>query len=332
MLALCLILPLAFGAPYEDLKQRFRLDLPDGWRWTPQPGDTQGEWFRKEDTGAIGNFGVRVVKLTAGIGLSEFAAQTESAVRGEPGYRKLAEAPSMLGTHSTIKREYVMYVAGSDSMQRRAEEQFMVNGEYGFWLHFETLAEGFDLFQRDVDHLFASFVPIAGGQRAKVAGKKAETIIGHWIKVGDSLNFDLRLDGTFILGDETGTYMIDSDELTIIIPGKVVEKFHYAFLSDQLVIAGPHLEEPIRYRRVPGPRAILFGTWQPRMRGGTLRLSSGGAFVFGDKTGAFKLSGDLLTLKRRDGAELTYVYLLDGDLLKLSGGDLVEEALFDRVK
>lgn len=332
MLALWLILPLALAAPYEDLKQRFRLDLPEGWRWTPQPGDTQGEWFRKDDTGAIGNFGVRIVKLTQGMRLSDFAAQTESAVHGEPGYRKLSETPSMLGTHPTIKREYVMFVAGSETMQRRAEEQFLVNGSYGFWLHFETLAEGFDLFQRDVDHLFATFIPIAGGQRAKIAGKKAQTLIGHWLKVDDSLEFDLRLDGTLRLGDQNGTYVVDNDELTITIPGKVMEKFHYAFLSGELVIAGPHLDEPIRYRRVAAPRTILFGTWQPRSKGASLRLSSGGAFVFGDKTGAFKLSDDLLTLKRKDGAELTYVFLLDGDLLKLSGGDLSDEVLFDRVK
>lgn len=332
MLALCLILPLALAAPYEDLKQRFRLELPDGWRWTPQPGDTQGEWFRKDDTGAIGNFGVRVVKLTQGMSLSDFASQTESAVRGEPGYRKLSEAPSMLGTHPTIKREYVMFVSGSDTMQRRAEEQFLVNGTYGFWLHFETLAEGFDLFQRDVDHLFASFVPIEGGQRAKVAGKKAESLIGHWTKEYDTLKFDLRLDGTFTLGEESGTYMVDNDELIVIIPNKAVEKFHYAFVNDVMIIAGPHLDEPIRYRRVPGPRAILYGIWQPRIKGAALRLTSGGAFVFGERTGAYKLANDFLTLKRKDGAELTYVYLLDGDLLKLSGGDLSEEVLFDRVK
>jgi len=332
MLALLLIAPLLVSAPYEDLKRRFRLDLPDGWRWTPQPGDTLGEWFRKEDTGAIGNFGVRVVKLTGTMTLQDFAAQTENAMKSEPGYRKLLEQASMLGTHPTIKREYVMDVSGSDAVQRRAQEQFLVNGEYGFWLHFETLAEGFDLFQRDVDHLLAGFVPISGGQRAKVAGKKAEKIIGRWNKVEDNLRFDLRLDGTFTLGDQTGTYVIDEDELTITIPGKVVEKFHYAFLNNELVIAGPHLDEPIHYRRVAGPAAPLFGTWRPRGRKGDLRLTSGGAFIYGTTSGNYHLNADLLTMKRKDGVELTYVFLLDGDLFKLSGGDLSDEVVFDRVK
>jgi hypothetical protein len=317
--------------PYDDLKQRFRIDLPDGWRWTPQPGDTLGEWFRKDDTGAIGNFGVRVVKLAAGMSLRDFVAQTEASIKGEPGYRKLAEQPSMLGTHSTIKREYVMFVAGSERTQRHAEEQFLVNGEYGFWLHFETVAEGFDLFQHDIDHLFASFVPIAGGQRAKVAGKKAEHLIGHWLKVGDTLHFDLHLDGTFALGDETGTYIADNDYLIVTIPGKVVEKFHYAFIQEELVIAGPHLEEPIHYRRVAGPHAVLTGLWQPRGgKAAPLRLSAGGSFVFGARTGVYAVKGDLLVLKSKDGDELTYVMLLDGDLLKLSGADFVDQVLFDR--
>ncbi len=330
---LCCLLPaVGNAAPYEDVKQRFRLDLPEGWSWTPQPGDTFGEWFRKNDTGAIGNFGVRVIKLKTSQTLLGFAKQTEEGIRNEPGYRQLGEVPSMIGMHQSIKRDYVMFVAGSDRIQRRVQEQFFINGDYGYWLHFETLAEGFDLFQRDLDHMLASFVAIAGGQRAHTAGGKAERAMGHWKKTDDNLFFDLRLDGSFSLGDNTGTFVIDNSHLVLTIPGKAQEAFNYSFIANEMIVSGPYLEEPIHYMRVPGPKAVLSGFWRAHQGTETLRLSPGGSFIFGEHTGGYQVKGDLIVLKRKDGAELTYVFLLDGDLLKLSGGDLVEEALFDRVK
>jgi hypothetical protein len=61
-----------------------------------------------------------------------------------------------------------------------------------------------------------------------------------------------------------------------------------------------------------------------------LKLSPGGQFVFGATTGNYRQKGELLVVKRSDGSEMIYSVWLEPDLLKLSGGDLSGETIFDR--
>ena len=273
-----------------------------------------GEWFRKDDTGAIGNFGVRLIKVKSGTSLQSFAAQAEDGVRKEPGYRRLSEQPSMIGMHASIKRDYVMFVAGSEKVQRRVEEQFFLNGDYGYWLHFETLAEGFDLFQHDLDHLLASFVAIAGGQSRTAGGQsRARRRPLEESRRRFVFRFAFGRPAPFFAfpGDATGTLrVIDNNHLVLTIPGKAVETFSYAVSSATSSSSrGLTLEEPIHYARVALPPAILSGAWRARGHSEMLRLSPGGSFVFGDHTGTYKQKGDLLVAQaQRRRRELTYVF------------------------
>ncbi|MCC6808266.1 MAG: hypothetical protein IT381_12660 [Deltaproteobacteria bacterium] len=321
--------------PYEDIKSRFRIELPEGWKWNPQPGDTLGTWFRKQDTGALGNFAVRVVKLDRTTTLDNLLKEAEGAISDEPGYRRLSDKQVTVASRATTKREYTMFVAGSDRTQRRVEDYFLQNGDHAFWLHFETLAEGFDLFREDVDQMVASFVPIAGGQKAALVGESAMKLIGRWQKIGDAeLVMELKEDGTYVLGAATGSYTVEKNALILRISGQGEERFNYSLNKDELTVAGPNLDVPIHYRKIGIKRtAKLAGTWKPRSaKVSSLRLSPGGQFVFGEVTGNYKQKGDLLVMRRVDGAEVIYSLWLEVDLMKLSGGDMAGETIFDREK
>jgi hypothetical protein len=333
LFVLLLSAPLVADAKvHEDIKSRFRVDLPDGWKWNPQPGDTAGTWFRKADTTVLGNFGVRVVKLDRSMTLGSLLKEAEGAIDDEPGYRKLGEKTVTVAGRETTRREYIMNVAGSDRTQRRVEDYFLQNGDHAFWLHFETLAEGFDLFREDLDFMLASFVPIAGGQKVALMGAAGAPLIGRWQKIGDAeLIMELKSDGTYTLGGASGTYTIEKNALILRVAGQGEERFLTSLSGDELTVAGPNLDVPIRYRKVLQKKAAkLAGTWKPRGSLPVLKLSPGGQFVFGATTGNYRQKGELLVVKRSDGSEMIYSVWLEPDLLKLSGGDLSGETIFDR--
>ncbi len=325
---------LLLATPYEDTKSRFRLDLGDGWKWTPQPGDTQGAWFRKVDTGAIGNFGVRLFKLDKGTTLERIQKDAEYALVDEPGYRRLSENKLTVSGRDAVRREYTMFVAGNARTQRRVDDYFFLNGDFVYWLHFETLAEAFDLFQDDLKHMLESFVPIAGGQSASVVGASAMKIVGRWKKVDDELVMDLRADGSYVLGPASGTYSVERNALILRIPGQGEERFNYSLRGDVLTVSGVSLDVPIRYRRIEErAKGALTGRWRARnAKLGELRLSPGGQYTFGSASGNYSSRPDLLVMRRSDGTEILYTYVLDDDVLKLWGGDLSGETVFDRAK
>lgn len=318
---------------HEDIKSRFRLDLPDGWQWSPQPGDTLGTWFKKRESIAIGNFGVRVVKLDHKNTLDALLKEAEGAIDDEPGYKKLGEKQVTIGGRPATQREYTMFVAGNDRTQRRVIDHFLQNGDTAFWLHFEALAEGFDLFTDDLQHLLDTFVPIAGGQKVGVVGESALLLVGRWQKIGDAeLVMDLKADGTYTLGGAAGTYTVEKNALILRV-NDGEERFLYTLNKDELTVAGANLDVPIKYRKIEKSRAAkLPGLWKPRdPKVSGLKLSPGGQYVFGAVSGNYKQKGDLLVMRRSDGAEVIYSLWLEPDLLKLSGGDLSGEVIFDRV-
>lgn len=323
----------ASAKPYEDTKSRFRLDMPEDWKWAPQPGDTSGTWFRRTNGLAVGNFSVRVIKLDRSTTLETVKGEAERAIVAEPGYRRLAEEALVVGGRPATRREYTMFVAGSDRTQRRVDDYFLQNGDHAFWLHFESLAEGFDLYRDDVSHFLASFVPIAGGQSTGVMGGVALELLGRWTKVGDgALVLDLRSDQQFTLGPTQGSFTVERETLTLKTEDGE-ERFRFILKKDELTLAGPHLDVPIKYNRINRKlQGGLAGAWSPRkgVALGALSLSPGGQFKLGNITGNYRVRSDLLVLRDSSGNETIYTFVVDGNVLKLSGGDIASEAKFDR--
>lgn len=312
--------------PFEDTMHRFRLELPEGWSWTPQPGDTNGAWFKKTDTGAIARMGVRVLVDTS---LDQALAAATRMVHREPGYRLISEGRPAEYKGAT-KRELVYFVGATDKVQKRIEQLFLTNGRVTYWLHFEALAEGYDLFTKDRDAIYRSFTPIAGGQRVQIAGDKAKKLLGLWRREDDGFMLDFNADGSYVLGALSGQFLVDANEITFLRMGGS-ERFFYSFIGEQLVLSANE-GASVRYRRVPKRvDKPLYGRWRAKEKDArVILMSPGGSFEFGDAKGTYRAADDLLTFRRVDGAEVTYVYLLDEDTLKLSGGDLKGEVIFLR--
>lgn len=192
------------AVPFEDTAHRFRVELPDGWTWTPQPGDTTGAWFKKVDTGAIGRMGIRVLADTS---VEQAQNAATRMVFREPGYRLISESRVMLPAGG-LKRELVYFVGASDKVSKRIEQIFVANGRVTYWLHFEALAEGFDLFAKDREAFYRTFTPIAGGQRILVAGEKAKKLIGRWQRQDDGFILEFKGDGNYILGALAGQFLV----------------------------------------------------------------------------------------------------------------------------
>lgn len=173
------------GTLFEDIHQRFYLDLPANWQYTPPPGDDLGVYFRKEEDQSIAQLGIRIFPFQQPLGLDDLVQVAAKAAESQPNYRLLEAAKLMVAHHETMKRRYVVAVTsskpdpqkpweGKTNKTKMVQEYILLDDKVGYVLHAEALVEDFDGFEKDFDHIVKSFsLGAVDKKRSKKHAKKS---------------------------------------------------------------------------------------------------------------------------------------------------------------
>jgi len=250
---LWLSLGLLLAAPtaFEDTQQRFVIDLPAGWRFSPMPGDTAGAVFTAAVDGLGAVASVRVFALDQPVALAGAARDSLVIVSREPNFRLLTEEPCTLGGLAGVRRRYVHAVGDGSPRMKMVEDRLATYRQTIYLVRVEALAEAFAPFEADAVTLFASFRPRGVVPEPDSPGLIASPIIGRWALDGDATTiFELRSDGTFSLAGASGEFRLDGATLVTKAQGDGEEAFAFVVQGDRLTLSSPALGEPLGYTRV----------------------------------------------------------------------------------
>ena len=264
MLAL-LLAAVTVTTPFEDVQKRFHVDLPPGWNFAPQPGDTAGAFFRRDVEGMQGNAAVRVIIFPNPITVEAFVGSVAAATDHDPGFRLLANEPVIVAGLPGVRRRYVVAINGDVKWPKMVEQRFLVAGGLGYIIHVETVADAFGVFEEDFGKLFASFRPgplTAGEEAAQVEPRIqalrqskgvggrvpiAKAIVGRWSGGGHNMQFGAS--GIVTFDAFHGTYRFDEGTLVLQV-GDQQLIFEYSMTGATLRLAGGLLGDGQDFRRV----------------------------------------------------------------------------------
>lgn len=204
------------ATPYTDIQHRFSLDLPPGWEFAPQPGDTGGAFFHKNVDGLLANATVRVLNFGQPVTLQDFAARIAAASDQEAGYRLLLSQNTTVGGGPALKRRFVVAISVERKLYKIVEQRILLRDNVGFVVHCETIADMFPTFEADFAKFFAGFVP-GGGELAPIPTRHkrvrvdTRALVGTWEGAGHSLQ--LTPSGSVVLDGIQGTYHVDNGVL-----------------------------------------------------------------------------------------------------------------------
>jgi len=209
-----LLLSLALGVPFEDVEHRFHLDLPSTWSFTPQPGDSFGATFHRDQDGIFANATVRVMPFDLAVPLDVLVNRIAAASDAEPGFRLIERKASTVAGYPSVHRRYLALVNGDPRLPKLVDQQILMVGRTGFVVHGEALAAAFPTFERDILHMSATFVPGAGRAQGQDAARRPltpEDLLGRWHTKGHTLV--LSAGGAITLDGEHGRYRLEDGTL-----------------------------------------------------------------------------------------------------------------------
>mgnify|MGYP000907644605 CR=1 FL=1 len=343
-LALGLASSTAHAKPYVDTKKRFSVDLPQGWKLHPLPGDTSGMTFRRDEAGVFALLRVSVRPVVGGETPIDVMKAYVRSFEEEIGYTPGSELPSTVGLIPSLHRSFTVLASGDKRTVRAIEVHAVVAFGHVHVLHFETLDREKRRFARDLDHLVGNYRPEAG--RALYA-----PLVGVWRNDAGGHDLVLAETGGFVLGPLEGQFVVDGGRLTMIVQdGK--EQYRYEQKDRALILSSKNLEQDLVYSRSGSPlfardkgeeqaptrltRDELVGRWRaldvPSTEPLVLVLARSGAVQFGPLAGQWSYARGLLTVESTHGREVTYTVSKDakGTRLTLGGGDLEKEIRFER--
>jgi hypothetical protein len=330
--------------PYVDTKQRFSLELPNGWKLHPLPGDTSGMTFRRDEAGVFAILRVVVRPVKAGETPFDVLKGYCASFEDEIGYTPGTELPSTVGLIPSLHRSFTVLASGDKKTVRALDIHAVIAFGHVHILHFETLEREKKRFARDLDALVGNYRPEAGR-------KLYAPLVGVWKNDDGGPDLILAETGGFVLGPLDGAFVVDGGRLTLVVPdGR--EQYSYQQKERALVLSSPNLEADLRYTRSGsahfGPakggddsptrltREELIGRWRaldvPSTDPLVLVLARSGAVQFGPLSGQWRFARGLLTIESTQGRAITYTVSKDarGRRLTLGGGDLEREILLER--
>jgi hypothetical protein len=332
----------ASAKPYVDTKKRFQLEPAAGWELAPIPGDTTGMNFKKKVDGVPGLFHVAVEALAPGQTPKQTLEKKEAPFKNEIGFNPGTDIPVDIGGFAGTRRSLSVFASG-DRKTVRAVELYVVHA-FGFAhvLHFETLEKQRGSFTRDIDRMLASYQPLVGKDIAA-------PLAGLWINTGGGPDLTLEESSEFHMGPLNGGWQSDGGKIVLKI-AQGAETYRYVLNGDTLTLSSPNLGEDLVFRRSttkraakeapkvrpPGPltREELIGSWRVIDQAATeplkLQLAPSGTVAFGPLSGSWRFSTGRLTITSTAGATITYAASMTDGKLVLSGGDLDQDATFER--
>ncbi len=249
---LSLVLALSLGVQYEDIHQRFTVDLPDQWQLAPMPGDTGGVTFRRTREQALAIVSIRVTEVKK-ISLDAYAKSIVAQTEKQKSYRRLAAGIDKLAGVSAYRHRYALDIDEEGKMKKTAEDRMVVINGIGYVIHAESLEQTFDSFAMDFTHFIDTFRPAGqqGPSQAQQTNAARLVLVGIW-RMEDDRNTVLQLNpnGTMAMAGLTGMYRIEGTKLLMQIAGGQSETFTWSLTDDTLTLTAPQLgSDPIRYKK-----------------------------------------------------------------------------------
>jgi hypothetical protein len=221
-----------------------------------------------------------------------------------------------------------------DQGGRRVRAYFFESGGRYYHLRFEVAPALVRTVEPQWQAILDSFAPgtgpapRAGGSGGAVAALPPG-LVGTW-RGKSGVTLVLKPERTFSMGGLKGRFSVEDATLTLVVPGRAPLRFEWALDGEALRLSAANLAEPAVYTRSSPDEGTLAGKW--RAGDTTLELSRSGRFNMGPLAGGWESSEDRLMLRGERGEDVTYRYSLEGGTLTLSGGDLEEPLVMQRVR
>jgi len=249
MLALVIVTALQ-GIAYEDIHQRFTIDLPDQWQLAPMPGDTGGVTFRRTREAALALCTVVISELKK-MTLDVYVKKWTDSVSQLQGYKAIESQPDKVAGSPAYRVKYSLPVDKEGKLRKTVEDRIALINGVGYMIHTESLDQSYDSFKTDFQHFVDTFKPAGADpqqQQQQTVGNLA--VVGIW-RMADDKNTVLTLNpnGTMTMAGYTGLYRIDGPRLVMQLTGGTQEIFTWNVVGDTLTLVSPQLGEAIKYNR-----------------------------------------------------------------------------------
>jgi hypothetical protein len=244
------VVSLLQGLAYEDIHQRFTIDLPNEWQLAPMPGDTGGVTFRRVRESALALCTVRISELKK-MTLDVYVKRWIEGISQLPGYKAIESQPDKVAGAPAQRVKYSLSVDKEGKLRKTVEDRITLIGGVGYMIHTESLDQSYDSFNADFAHFIETFKP--AGQDAKQANQQTVgnlAVVGIW-RMQDDKNTVLTLNpnGTMTMAAYTGLYRLDGPRLVMQLTGGTQEIFTWNVVGDTLTLVSPQLGEAIKYNR-----------------------------------------------------------------------------------
>ncbi|MEM6533639.1 MAG: hypothetical protein AAF654_13520 [Myxococcota bacterium] len=247
LIAACLLAP---GGPFEDSRNGFRVELPDGWKHAKESSTPERTVFRKEmsgrrNRGVEGTLTVIQERLPSAIGLTGAYSQRLDAVRRKREFTMVEEAPERLLGVRARRLRYT--VRNLDGTKVTTLEIIAYRAGRLFSLRFECPADKYEaLIEPDLADFRSGFSAIEPKKPRPGGGSP---LVGRWQAVSSpSSIIELSVDGSLKFGGAVGRYAISADTLTTLLDDGGYETYEWQLNNDTLVLLQPN-RQPMKFKR-----------------------------------------------------------------------------------
>lgn len=233
--------------PFEDTQKRFALDLPQDWKFAPQPGEVNGASFQRSMQDVRARLSVKVLGVGNSTTVKTFIHQVSGGIVDDPEVAILREEHARIAGLSAIKRRYTRAALGGKRVAM-VENYYAVHLGNGYLIHLEAPADRFAAFGADFQKLLAG-LRFSGIDPAS-AHPHPPVLLGKWLMKGTrGTVLELKIDGTFSLDDTPGVWRVNGDSMLVRPLGGGAETFGWRLRGDHLTLSNSNMGGEIEYQR-----------------------------------------------------------------------------------
>lgn len=245
------LLAVSLAAQFTDVHKRFTLELPEGFRFAPMPGDLEGVTFAATLGGSTAFAVVRIFPARQGATTEQVDREMLTVLQRQPGLRVVREGRCSLGGQAArCRRSVQSFEVDTKQRTKMQEDALFLQGGTVYMLHVEALAEVFGTFETGFGTLRDTLQFSALGPEDPALQGLTSPLVGRWAMRADpSVILHLRADGTFTLAGSAGTFRIQGGAFVMLAHGGTDERFHWTVRGTELVVRSEAHDELIVYDR-----------------------------------------------------------------------------------
>jgi|GEM_PF-6784033 len=328
----------AGAEPYRDTKNRYTLDLPDGWALKPIFGRADSVRFERK---------LRNSRQSAWLKLTVMPSLSTDLRSALDDYHRLELSPEFWsveheesevfrspGVKRVLKREVVRNVTKARVLHHLffRSRDFVVSFEL-----FLPSDRRFPSLFREVRGVVDS-LQFTAVRELEPKGREAPTVsardvVGRWFRPPNE-SLVLLSNGQFTIESQgrskKGQFAVRAGRM--ILKRNSTSRFEVRLSSDfsKLTLTAEKSGRILEYTRRSSARRSFLGQWTRKVNKlqKTLIFHPNGYFEYGRMRGHWKAEGKQLVLVSANGSKLSYDFRFNEGFLIVSGGDFTEDVYF----